>query len=188
MPGFRRWDCCFAHWMKQGWRERASGLSLSLTRTKTTSTAWWPPTGQTRSPTSTGFLFRKKRFRCSTRMIDSQGFGGSVCRSENGAQIGRGITAIEAHGHEVGHTVFAVTSGGENSVGLGRHRTCAVDPVRESGDSWELDADQSQARHARQRMLRLAAQPDFFIAGAHLDFPGVGRVAESGGAFRYAPL
>ena len=31
----------------------------------------------------------------------------------DGTQIGRSITAIEAHGHEVGHTVFAVTSGGE---------------------------------------------------------------------------
>ena len=46
--------------------------------------------------------------------------------------------------------------------------------------SWELDTDQSQARSTRQRMLRLAAQPDLFVAGAHLDFSGVGTVTRIG--------
>ena len=106
----------------------------------------------------------------------------------DGFRIDRSITAIQAHGHEVGHTVFQVSSRGETLLIWGDIIHVPSIQFENPELSWELDADQSQARSTRQRMLRLAAQPNFFVAGAHLDFPGVGTVAECGDAFRYTPL
>ena len=53
--------------------------------------------------------------------------------------------------------------------------------------AWELDADQVQARATRKRMLGRAARPGVFVAGAHLDFPGVGSVAGVDGAYSFSP-
>ena len=105
-----------------------------------------------------------------------------------GTRISRGITAIQAHGHEVGHTAFEVSSQGETLWVWGDIVHVPSIQFECPELSWELDADQSQARLTRHRMLRLAAQPNSFAAGAHLDFPGVGTVTKSGDAFCYAPL
>lgn len=54
--------------------------------------------------------------------------------------------------------------------------------------AWEFDADQEQARATRLRILGLAADNGWCVAGAHLDSPGVGRVSRTGTGFRFGPL
>ncbi|MFD9893446.1 hypothetical protein ACFWY9_29220 [Amycolatopsis sp. NPDC059027] len=46
--------------------------------------------------------------------------------------------------------------------------------------SWELDGNQSQARAA---LLEQLTQPHHFVAGAHLDSPGIARVTPSGDGY-----
>jgi glyoxylase-like metal-dependent hydrolase (beta-lactamase superfamily II) len=54
--------------------------------------------------------------------------------------------------------------------------------------AWEFDADQDQARASRLRIMALAADNRDYVAGAHLDSPGVGRVSRFGNSFRFDPL
>ena len=54
--------------------------------------------------------------------------------------------------------------------------------------TWEFDDDQEQARASRLRIMTLAADNRYYVAGAHLDSPGVGRIARSGSGFRFDPL
>ena len=54
--------------------------------------------------------------------------------------------------------------------------------------TWEFDADQEQARASRLQILALAADNDCYVAGAHLNSPGVGRVSRTEAAFRFEPL
>ena len=54
--------------------------------------------------------------------------------------------------------------------------------------AWEFDADQEQARASRLRIMALAADNMDYVAGAHLDSPGVGRVSRVGDSFRFDPL
>jgi hypothetical protein len=54
--------------------------------------------------------------------------------------------------------------------------------------SWEFDRDQEEARACRLRIMALAAGNIYYIAGAHLDSPGVGRITRSGTGFRFDPL
>jgi glyoxylase-like metal-dependent hydrolase (beta-lactamase superfamily II) len=105
-----------------------------------------------------------------------------------GFKLSASVTAVQAHGHEVGHTAFEVSSAGDTLLIWGDIVHVPSIQFAQPEITWEFDADQVQACSTRQRMLRRAVQPNFFVAGAHLDFPGVGKVAESDGAFRFTPL
>jgi glyoxylase-like metal-dependent hydrolase (beta-lactamase superfamily II) len=106
----------------------------------------------------------------------------------DGFQVSPAVTAVQARGHELGHTAFEVTSAGETLLIWGDVVHVPSIQFARPELTWELDADQDQARSTRRRMLERATQPGVCVAGAHLDFPGVGRVSASDGAFRYTPL
>jgi len=113
----------------------------------------------------------------------------SMARSfEAGEFVGTNIEAIGAHGHEVGHSCFRVSSGGERILVWGDTVHVPSLQFKRPEVAWEFDADQEQARESRLRLLALAADDDHFVAGAHLDSPGVGRVTRSNGSFQFQPL
>jgi glyoxylase-like metal-dependent hydrolase (beta-lactamase superfamily II) len=98
------------------------------------------------------------------------------------------IKIIAAHGHEVGHSVFEVTSAGERLLIWGDIIHVPSIQFARPEITWEFDDDQVRARSTRQRVLRLAAQPNCYVAGAHLEFPGIGTLAMRDGAFSYTAL
>jgi glyoxylase-like metal-dependent hydrolase (beta-lactamase superfamily II) len=106
----------------------------------------------------------------------------------DGFKLSSGVTTLAAHGHEVGHTAFEISSAGDTLLIWGDIVHVPSIQFARPELAWEYDADQDQARSTRERMMRLAAQPNYFVAGAHLEFPGIGKVAESDGAFRYTAL
>jgi glyoxylase-like metal-dependent hydrolase (beta-lactamase superfamily II) len=106
----------------------------------------------------------------------------------DGYRLSPAITAIQAIGHEIGHTLFEVTSAGETLLIWGDVVHVPSIQFARPELTWELDADQDQARSTRRSMLERAARPGTYVAGAHLDFPGVGAVSTSGGHFRYTPM
>jgi glyoxylase-like metal-dependent hydrolase (beta-lactamase superfamily II) len=103
-------------------------------------------------------------------------------------KLSASITSMQAHGHEVGHTAFEVSSAGDTLLIWGDIVHVPSIQFTRPELSWEFDTDQVQARSTRQRMLARAARPNVFVAGAHLDFPGVGSVAGGGDAFSYTQL
>jgi glyoxylase-like metal-dependent hydrolase (beta-lactamase superfamily II) len=106
----------------------------------------------------------------------------------DGFSLSANVTTVPAHGHELGHTAFEVSSEGETLLIWGD--TIHVPSIQFTRPelTWELDADQNQARSSRQSLLRRAVQPHFFVAGAHLNFPGVGTVSERDDAFCFTPV
>jgi hypothetical protein len=53
---------------------------------------------------------------------------------------------------------------------------------RQPGVSYEHDSDRRQAVAARKRVLAQAASQGWWVAGAHLPFPGIGHVRSEGRA------
>ncbi|MDI2128378.1 MBL fold metallo-hydrolase [Yinghuangia seranimata] len=92
-------------------------------------------------------------------------------------------TAIPTPGHTPGHTVYEVTSSAGRLLAWGDTVHVPTLQFEQPTVSWELDGDQSQARAARARLLEQLAQPDHFVAGAHLDSPGIARVTPSGDGY-----
>ncbi|MFD5831661.1 MBL fold metallo-hydrolase [Lentzea sp. NPDC060358] len=86
------------------------------------------------------------------------------------------MTALPTPGHTPGHTVYDVRSEAGHLLVWGD--TVHVPSVQFARPevTWELDADQDLARAARLELLARLAAPGHFVAGAHLDWPGIGRV------------
>lgn len=107
---------------------------------------------------------------------------------EAGFKLSPNVTAVQAHGHEVGHTAFEVSNAGETLLIWGDIVHVPSIQFAQPELTWEYDDDQSEARSTRKRLMRRVSQPDCFVAGAHLDFPGIGTVVEAASGYRYRPL
>ncbi|RAZ91213.1 MBL fold metallo-hydrolase [Mesorhizobium hawassense] len=105
-----------------------------------------------------------------------------------GQRLSANIEAIAAPGHEIGHTAFRVASGGETLLVWGDLVHVPSLQFDRPEITWEFDADQEQARATRLRILGLAADNAWCVAGAHLDSPGVGWIFRTETAFRFEPL
>lgn len=105
-----------------------------------------------------------------------------------GVKLNANVTAVQAHGHEIGHTAYGVSSAGDKLLIWGDVIHVPSIQFARPELTWEFDTDQDEARSTRQRMLRRASQPNVLVAGAHLDFPGVGEVTERGEAYCFKPL
>jgi glyoxylase-like metal-dependent hydrolase (beta-lactamase superfamily II) len=106
----------------------------------------------------------------------------------DGFSLSARITVVQAHGHEVGHTAFEVSSAGETLLIWGDIVHVPSIQFARPELTWKLDADQNQARSSRQGLLRRAVQPNFFVAGAHLNFPDIGIVSGCDDAFSFTSL
>lgn len=106
----------------------------------------------------------------------------------NGFKVSASVISIQAHGHEIGHTAYEVSSAGETLLIWGDVIHVQSVQFTRPELTWEHDADQNTARSTRQRMLTRGVEPNVFVAGAHLDFPGIGKVARSSDSFVYEGL
>ncbi len=106
----------------------------------------------------------------------------------DGAAIGLGIEAVAAHGHEIGHTAYKIVSGADTLLVWGDVVHVPAIQFERPELTWEFDADQDMARATRLAMFSLASRPRSFVAGAHLAFPGLGRVSQREGKHRFEPI
>jgi glyoxylase-like metal-dependent hydrolase (beta-lactamase superfamily II) len=105
-----------------------------------------------------------------------------------GQMLGGLLEAVAAPGHEVGHSCFRLGSGSGELLIWGDTVHVPSIQFERPELTWEFDADQEAARASRLRLLERAAQADCWVAGAHLDWPGVGKVLRDGPGFRFSPL
>lgn len=93
------------------------------------------------------------------------------------------LTAVPAPGHTPGHTIFDVRSSAGHLLVWGDTVHVPSLQFDQPRVAWEFDDDQSQARAARVTLLEQLSEPGFFVAGAHLDSPGVARVTRAGDSY-----
>jgi glyoxylase-like metal-dependent hydrolase (beta-lactamase superfamily II) len=108
---------------------------------------------------------------------------------QGGVTIGPQVTAVQTHGHAPGHTAYEVTSAtGDTLLIWGDIVHVPSIQFARPEITWEYDADQDEARATRADVLRRVSGPGRYVAGAHLEFPGVGRVTESGPTYVFRPI
>ncbi|EFF46542.1 methyl parathion hydrolase [Xanthomonas citri pv. aurantifolii str. ICPB 10535] len=99
-----------------------------------------------------------------------------------------GITALDSRGHTPGHVSYRFDGGAGNTLlvwgdVLHYHAVQFAQPDA----SFEADSDRTQAIASRRRLLVQAADGRWWVAGAHLPFPGLGHVRREGNAFAWVP-
>jgi glyoxylase-like metal-dependent hydrolase (beta-lactamase superfamily II) len=96
-----------------------------------------------------------------------------------------GVIAINAPGHTAGHMAYLV----ENRL-LIWGDIVHVPGVQfaQPTAGWAYDVDADMAVQSRLRLMQRAADEGLMVAGAHLDFPAMGRIQAVNGAFEFLAL
>ncbi|MEU0870740.1 MBL fold metallo-hydrolase [Nocardia brasiliensis] len=90
------------------------------------------------------------------------------------------LTAIPTPGHTPGHTVYNVRSSAGHLLVWGDTVHVPTLQFERPNITWEFDGDQAGARTVRASLLEQLTRPHHYVAGAHLDSPGIARVTPSG--------
>ena len=98
-----------------------------------------------------------------------------------------GIAAMLRPGHTPGHTNWLIQSGSDRLLIWGDIVHLASVQLRRPDVTLVFDVAPETARATRERVLDWVASERLCVAGAHLPFPGFGRVARSGSGYGYSP-
>jgi glyoxylase-like metal-dependent hydrolase (beta-lactamase superfamily II) len=107
---------------------------------------------------------------------------------DNGpVELVAGIRAIPARGHTPGHTVYAVESEGNRLVVWGDLMHVAAVQFAMPSVTIAFDVDPKAAAPAREKLYAEAADKGYFVAVAHISFPGIGKLRPDGKGYAWLP-
>ncbi len=112
---------------------------------------------------------------------------GAIVRISGEREVIPGITAIPAHGHAPGHTVYQITSGNDGLLVIGDVANNPALFVRHPDWQPIFDMDRPLAAETRRRLLDRAAADRLHVAGYHFPFPANGFIRREGSGFAYVP-
>jgi glyoxylase-like metal-dependent hydrolase (beta-lactamase superfamily II) len=99
-----------------------------------------------------------------------------------------GIRAIPARGHTPGHTIYAVESQGSRIVFWGDLMHVAAVQFVQPDITIQFDSDSKAAAPQRIKNFADAAKKGYYVAAAHLSFPGIGRLLPDGKGYQWLPV
>lgn len=106
-----------------------------------------------------------------------------------GDKLATGIEAVDLRGHTPGHTGFKVSEGGDQLFFWGD--VIHVQPVQfpEPQVTVIYDSTPAQAIVTRKAALEEASTSSqrYWVADAHIDFPGIGKVEKQGEDYLWSP-
>lgn len=98
-----------------------------------------------------------------------------------------GIRSMAAYGHTPGHTVYVVESKGQKLVVWGDLMHVAAVQFAEPSVTIQFDSDSKRAAPQRKKAYADAAKKGYFVAVAHVSFPGIGQLRADGKGYRWLP-
>ncbi|MFO1376569.1 MAG: MBL fold metallo-hydrolase [Steroidobacteraceae bacterium] len=99
-----------------------------------------------------------------------------------------GIRGIAARGHTPGHAVYVVESRGQKMVFWGDLMHIAPVQFPEPAVTIVFDTDPAQAASQRRKTFAEAAAQGYYLAAAHVSFPGIGQLVPDGQGYRWLPV
>jgi glyoxylase-like metal-dependent hydrolase (beta-lactamase superfamily II) len=99
-----------------------------------------------------------------------------------------GIRALASPGHTPGHTLYVVESKGEKLVLWGDLMHVAVVQFADPSVTIRFDTDSVMAAAQRKKVFADAGEHGYWVAGAHLSFPGIGHLRTTGAAYTFVPV
>ena len=102
-------------------------------------------------------------------------------------EIMPGIHAVAAPGHTPGHMALDVSSGGERMLVVA---DVMIHPLHLERPDWysAVDLYPAQAIATRRRFLDRASGEEMLVAAFHFPFPGLGRIVQEEGSWRWQPI
>lgn len=104
------------------------------------------------------------------------------------AELLPGLSTIPTRGHTPGHSAYMFRSQGQSLMVWGDVVHSHAVQFAKPDVTIEFDVDSAKALETRMRVFNDAADESFWVAGAHLPFPGLGHVRREGDAFAWVPV
>ena len=125
---------------------------------------------------------RRRYFEAGRAQLGPYLEAGLVQRFQDG-EILPGIRAVPCHGHTPGHCAYLIGSGPGAILAWGD--TVHVQEVQLPFPDITVifDWTPADAAASRRRIVEMAVEEDLVVAGAHLHFPGFGRIARKGAGY-----
>jgi glyoxylase-like metal-dependent hydrolase (beta-lactamase superfamily II) len=98
-----------------------------------------------------------------------------------------GIRAIATRGHTPGHANYVVESKGQRLVVWGDLMHVAAVQFMQPEVTIQFDSDPKAAAPQRKKAYASAAKEGYFVAVAHVAFPGIGQLRADGRGYRWVP-
>ena len=110
---------------------------------------------------------------------------GKLKRFAAGESLVDGVSSLSLPGHTPGHEGYMFSSADQQLLVWGDviHSHAVQFPNPQV--SVDFDSDQKQAIASREKILARAAQEKFWVAGAHMPFPGIGHVSKQETGYRW---
>lgn len=105
----------------------------------------------------------------------------------DGQEVVPGIQAMSAPGHTVGHTIYAITSGGRTVVNTGDLAHHSVLLLRRPLWEFSFDTDPKQSAQTRARALERFATDRTQVLSYHFAWPGLGHVVKEQEGYAWLP-
>ena len=99
-----------------------------------------------------------------------------------------GVRSMASHGHTPGHSGYLFSAGGSRLLVWGDIVHSHAVQFARPEVAIEFDVDSVQAISSRQKVFAAAAEEKFWVAGAHLPFPGIGHVRAEAQGYAWVPV
>jgi len=106
---------------------------------------------------------------------------------DGSGELAPGIHAVSTYGHTRGHTMYVFESKGEKLAVLGDLMHVAAVQFVDPSVTIEFDTDPKMAAVQRKKVYADGARQRFWLAAAHLPFPGVGHIRADSQGYVYVP-
>ena len=112
---------------------------------------------------------------------------GKVKPFEGDAELVPGIRSFATRGHTPGHSAFVVQSGAAKLVVWGDLMHVAAVQFPDPSVTIQFDVNSKAAAPQRKKAYADAAKDGYFVAIAHVSFPGIGQLRPDGKGYRWLP-
>lgn len=144
---------------------------------------WLSPETEAKAPAE-----RKKIFPAIRAALAPYQASGKFRTFAEGETLLPGTEVKPLYGHTPGHCGYLFASGGQSLLFWGDVIHSHAVQFARPQVTIEFDTDQKAAMATRKRVLAEAAREGFWVAGAHLPFPGIGHVRAEGKGYAWLPV
>ena len=127
-------------------------------------------------------------FGMARRAVAPYAAAGQLKRFGPGDALPAGVAALPTPGHTVGHVSYLFDAGAQPPLLVwGDIVHYHAVQLAQPDAAFEADSDRAQAIASRRQLLARAVEQGWWVAGAHMPFPGLGHVRAEGGAYAWVP-
>ncbi|MEO8507583.1 MAG: MBL fold metallo-hydrolase [Betaproteobacteria bacterium] len=131
---------------------------------------------------------QKDYFKGAMMSVNPYAAAGKFKPFDGSGELVPGISAVAAYGHTKGHTMFIVESKGQKLVVMGDLMHVAAVQFPQPSATVSFDTDSKMAAVQRKKLYADAAKRGYWLAAAHVSFPGIGHLRSEGSGYVFVPV